>query len=158
MEAVEAAVWLVAGIAAGLADYGLGLGFGLAASLILVVVFGRDPRTVAAAAAAVQILTIIPALMAHRRAGNIAPEAIDNAKRVIVVLAASSTAAALAASTLAVRLSIREAHMAYALALATLVPPLLLLARHGKSARTNPAGSERSSSHGCSSWGSCWRG
>ncbi|OWJ54841.1 TSUP family transporter [Pyrodictium delaneyi] len=135
---MEAATWLLAGLLAGLADYGLGLGFGLAASLVLVVLLGQDPRAVAAAAAAAQLLTTLPAIAAHRRAGNIAPEALDDAKKVVTVLSASSTLTALTAATLAARLTSSQAHLAYALALATLIPPLYILAHHNNRDNTKP--------------------
>lgn len=135
---MEAAAWLLAGLVAGLADYGLGVGFGLAASLVLVVLYGEDPRAVAAAAAAAQLLAALPAVAVHMRAGNIAQGALDGAKRTLAVLSASSTLAALAAATLATRLTGRQAQLAYALALATLIPPLLLLARHSDRDDTKP--------------------
>ena len=131
---MEAAAWLLAGIVAGLADYGLGLGFGLAASLVLVVVSGQDPRVVAAAAAAAQLLTTPPALIVHGRAGNIARRALDGSKKIIAVVSVSSTLAALAAAALAARLTGSQAQLAYALGLATLIPPLLLLASHSRAA------------------------
>jgi len=135
---VDIVAWLLAGLLAGLADYGLGIGFGLAASLILVVLNGEDPRTVAAAAAAAQLLAALPALAAHRRAGNIARKALDDAKKVIMMLSVSSTTAALAAATLAAQLTSGQAHLAYALALATLIPPLYILARHSSGDSTSP--------------------
>jgi len=90
------AVWLLTGLVAGIADYGLGLGFGLAASILLASLLGYDPRTVAAAAATAQIATALPAVAVHRKSGNVGnASGVQSTAATIAV--SSSIAAALTA-------------------------------------------------------------
>ncbi len=118
--------WLLAGAAASIADYGLGMGFGLAASLFLAALLGYDPRSVAAAAAAAQTLTIAPALASHRRAGIITAGDVRDAARLIAVIAAVSTVSAAATAALASRLTSRETKTLYLAGLLLLAVATLL--------------------------------
>jgi len=115
--------WLAAGTIAGVADYGLGLGFGLAASILLVTLLGADPRSVAGAAALAQVATAIPATLAHRRRGNIGRS--RGHARIALVVAASATLSAALSAALLSRVQGRAATLLYAAALAALTPAAL---------------------------------
>jgi uncharacterized membrane protein YfcA len=130
-------LWLLAGAAAGLADYGLGIGFGLAASMILTSLAGLDPRSVAAAAAAAQVLTALPALGLHRRSGNIDAERARKAASSLLVLSAFAALSASLASAAASRLPRSHAVALYAVALALLLPAAAPGGRGGRATRHN---------------------
>ena len=119
------AAWLLAGFTAGIADYGLGLGFGLAAGLLLSALMGVDPRVVAASASAAQAATIIPAVLSHRRSGVIDGEDLRGNMELILALAVSSTVSASLASLAAARLEPRLARLLYALGLAAVAAAAL---------------------------------
>ena len=57
---LEVLEWSIVGVLAGLADYWLGIGFGLIASPVLVVLLGYDPRSVAGSVAIAQVVAITP--------------------------------------------------------------------------------------------------
>lgn len=126
-----ALLWLVAGVAAAVADYGLGVGFGLVASLLLAGLGGLDPRRVASAAAAAQLATLLPAVYSHGRGGVITRDDVRVNAGVIAALSASSTAAAVAAAWLAAGLSPWGARLAYAAAMAVLAVVAAWLATRG---------------------------
>ncbi|UXD22497.1 hypothetical protein IPA_05515 [Ignicoccus pacificus DSM 13166] len=63
--------WLAIGFVAGLLDYTLALGYGLTASLILVPILGMDPKQAVSVIVFSQLLTLIPAFIAHLREGNV---------------------------------------------------------------------------------------
>ncbi len=120
MEALVAG--LVAGLLGGLADYWLGVGFGLAVAPLLLAL-GLDPRSAAGSIAVAQVVSSIPAFLAHRAKGNIRGAYMAP----VAVLAASSTLAALAATLLLSRAGSVEARlvgvsMLVALLLATYKP------------------------------------
>ncbi len=127
---MEPALWLLTGAAAGIADYGLGLGFGLAASIILATLLGYDPRGVAAAAAAAQVATTLPALVAHNRRGNIDHRRAKSSLHLLLVLSASATLSATLTSYAAALLPRSTVTLLYTAALTALLP---LLAAAGAS-------------------------
>jgi len=124
-------LWLAAGMAAAVADYGLGVGFGLVASLVLAGLAGFDPRRVASAAAAAQLATLLPAVYSHGRGGVITRDDIRVNAGVIAGLSLSSTAAAMAAAWLAAGLTPWGARLAYAAAMAVLAAVAAWLAARG---------------------------
>ena len=64
-------LWFVIGLVAGLLDYSFALGYGLVASLFLVVVIGYDPKEAVSIITTSQLLTLLPAFFSHLRSGNI---------------------------------------------------------------------------------------
>ena len=116
----ELLAWLVVGIAAGLADYWLGMGFGLAASILLAGIAGYDPRVVAGSAAVAQVLTVLPVYAANRATGVLGERDLGDSLGVVVVLSASSSLAALVAAFFSASLPPREARVLYAALLALL--------------------------------------
>ncbi len=120
----EALVWLLTGFVAGLLDYSLAAGFGLAASVVLVAMLGYEPRTVVGAAAAAQAATATASLAVHVYIGN---TSLDRAQlERLAVVAAASTASGLAVSAMASTLSRNSMEALYTLGLVVLAATLLM--------------------------------
>ncbi len=71
--------WLLTGLVSGLLDYVFAVGFGLVASIILVVLYGVDPRAVAGTTALAQIPLAIIITHLHFKAGNISSQTREKA-------------------------------------------------------------------------------
>ena len=67
----KSVLWFLVGLIAGILDYSLALGYGLVASLLLVVVLGHDPKEVVDIIVTSQLLTLLPASLLHIRSGNV---------------------------------------------------------------------------------------
>ncbi|MEB3807127.1 MAG: sulfite exporter TauE/SafE family protein [Desulfurococcales archaeon] len=93
----HAIMWMLTGLIAGFLDYTFAVGFGLIASLILVLSTGADPRTVAGTAALAQVLLALVATGYHNRSGNIDPSVRSRA-RLLSLFAAATIAGGLATS------------------------------------------------------------
>ncbi len=64
-------IWTIVGFVAGLLDYAFALGYGLVASLILVVLIGMDPKNAVGVIVVSQLFSLIPAFLSHFRTGNV---------------------------------------------------------------------------------------
>lgn len=129
------ALVVAVGFAAGLLDYSLAVGFGLVASLLLAGLLGWDPRDAAGTAAAAQLIAALPAVLAHKRSGNV-PAGVGRRGGALAAFSLSSLAAALPSSLAVARLGPEEAAVLYSLSLLTLA---LLVAEGGVGGRQHPA-------------------
>lgn len=130
------ALVVAVGFAAGLLDYSLAVGFGLVASLLLAGPLGWDPRDAAGTAAAAQLIAALPAVLAHKRSGNV-PAGVGRRGGALAAFSLSSLAAALPSSLAVARLGPEEAAALYSLSLLTLA--LLLVTEGGAGGRRHPA-------------------
>ena len=131
------ALGLAAGVAAGLLDYAYAAGFGLAAGVILAGLAGLDPRSVVAASALAEALSIPLAYAAHLREGNITGSTQGRP----LLLAAAATASSLGAGLAFTRLEPRGASLLYAALLAGLAAAALAYAAsEGRRGPRDPPG------------------
>jgi len=121
LHATETMAWIVAGTLAAVADYGLGVGFGLAASLILAGILGYDPRLVASSAALAQMASSLPAVAGNSRAGTLDRSIIaENLEAIAILGLAATIGGALGAAGLA-SAEPRTARIVYTIGMAGLL-------------------------------------
>lgn len=124
---MEFATWTIAGFVAALAEYWLGIGFGLGASLIMVIIGNKDPRLVASTVALAQLIMSPLALRSHKRIGNLSLEIKDIRRRTtILLLSVSSTISIILITSLVSKLSEKIVSKLFSMAIILLIIVLLL--------------------------------
>ncbi len=111
-------VLLFVGLVAGVLDYAYAVGFGLAASIMLVGALGYDPRVVAFATSVAQVVSSPFAFISHSRTGNV--EVDKNNLKALLFLSALATASSSVVVVLFSRASSGSAQLVYILLLAIL--------------------------------------
>ncbi len=124
---METLLWFFTGILAAEMEYWLGIGFGLGASLIMIVIAGEDPRLVASTIALTQLIMTPLALSLQRRVGNLDLDIKDPINlKLILSLSLSSTLSIMTTAILVKRVNVNVANKLFSLSLIILAILILM--------------------------------